>query len=118
MSFGSTMQFLRTGSSSGCGPTAQPIAGRRTAYAGDVVEGHQQGCYPAGRARVPWGNFWGGNREPNSGMAGLSRADAIKHGVAGAVIKTRRGTVVQTRSGVAGLMVSSRVGSIPQTRGR
>ena len=27
MSFGSTMQFMRTGTSSGCGPIPKPIAG-------------------------------------------------------------------------------------------
>lgn len=181
------MQFLRTGSSSGCGATA--IAGAQTAepgegqpaesiagshmqpvpgdagevalyrgradgiedtynpeqfppgflrgiydqgfregygvgtgegFAGDVVCGpHRR--YPPGRARAPWGdNFWGGAREPQTGFTG-------------AIIETRRGTVIQTRSsdrvrtpsngvgrrqdGVAGLLVSSRVGSIPQTRG-
>ena len=163
------MQFLRTGSSSGCGPIPKPVAGaaqqtlgecpselpfrcrdgscakdwtfctdrlprmrrtQRRGFAGDVVGGpHFR--YPPGRARVPWMDTYGGGGEktptPPSGcdrrtpaVAGLSAVDAIKfRQIAGAVIRTRRGTVVTTGSTQARTFAgfAAKVGSIPMTRG-
>lgn len=79
------------------------LASQRAAQfgiAGDAV-GSPHYRYPPGRARAPWLDTYGGGGR----KIGLGVIDAIKHrrsGYAGTIIKTRRGTVVQTHSGVAG----------------
>ena len=84
MSYASTMQFLRTGTSSGCGPLP--------GYAGDLVGGLGE-RYPAARPRAPWD---GGRR----GIAGAADAIRLKRGEVyrtGAAGFAKVGSIPQTR---------------------
>jgi hypothetical protein len=69
MSFSSTMQFLRTGTSSGCGPTSQAVAGARSPERArpparslvrtlrSVWEPTLLECPAEGQVCTPWGCF-------------------------------------------------------------